>query len=104
MILPGVSFTSQRHPIVRFCLHLKLWSKPSIDDAEITAIVLGQIFWVALVLVLAFTMPDFTTALVVIGCVDMVGRLLGVKSRYLFVPIWILAFSASFLFEGYSRI
>lgn len=103
MILPGVSFRSQKHPIVRFCLRLRLWSKPSIGDAEMTAIMIGQVFWIALALTMSIMTRDLVTSAVVIGCVDLIGRMFGVRSRYLFVPLWILAFTVCILFEGYSQ-
>ena len=103
MILPSISFSSQRHPIVRFCLRLRLWSKPTLDDAEITAIVIGQVFWIILGFTMLITTRDFITSAVVIGSVDLIERMYGVRSRCLFVPLWVLAFAVCIFFEGSSR-
>ena len=99
-IISSVSFSSQNHPIVRFCLKLRLWSKPTLNDAESTASILCQLIWVILgfsVLIYSF---DLVTLFVVCGCVDLTARMFGVRSSIFFVPLWILACGGCLIFMG----
>ena len=91
LILPSVSFSSQEHPIVRFCLRLQLWSKPTLDDAESTADVIGSLLWTILAIVIIVQTMNLVISAAIIGILDHVGRFMGIRTTYVFVPLWILA-------------
>lgn len=91
LILPSVTFSSQDHPIVRFCLRLRLWSKPTLDDAEYTANVIGGWVWKILAIVIFVQTMNLVITVAIIGILDHVGRFMGIRTTYVFVPLWILS-------------
>ncbi|MGV7235825.1 MAG: hypothetical protein ACQ9ET_06135 [Nitrosomonadaceae bacterium] len=81
-------------------MKLRLWSKPTIEDAETTASVLGAMFWLLLAFCVMIYNFDFVTLCVVCGCGDLIGRMMGIKSSYFIIPLWIIACIGCLLFLG----
>ena len=69
-----------------------------------TASFLGGILWVIFAFIIAVITVvnkwEVTWFFTICGCMDLVGRALGMKSTFYFIPIWILALLGNFLFAG----
>jgi len=101
IILPSVSFSSNKHPAVQFCLKLTLGSTPTIDDAEMTAEIIGKLFWLALGVCTLLVTFDFVWISIVFGGVDLLGRKFGIRTRFLFIPIWVISLAVYLIFMGF---
>lgn len=100
LIFPSVSFSSKKHPFVCFCLKLRLWSKPTLDDAEMTVSTIGKLFWYFMAAVTFLISRDHITVLIIVGFTDLIGRMFGIRSSYFFVPLWIICVVLASLFLG----
>lgn len=101
-LLPAVKIKNLQHPVVRFCMHLRIWSKPSPEDGAMTASLIGGLIWAIFAVVLFLSTFNFKIFFTVCGCLDVLGRALGMKSTFYFIPIWALALLGNFIFGGVS--
>ena len=101
-LLPAVKIKNPQHPVVRFCMHLRLWSKPSPEAGAMTASLIGGLMWVVFAVVLFFSTRDLKIFFTICGCLDVLGRALGMKSTFYFIPIWALAILGNFIFGDVS--
>jgi len=63
-----------------------------------TAEIIGKLLWLALGVSILLITLDFVWLSLVLGCVDLLGRKFGIKSRFLFVPIWIISLVVYLIF------
>lgn len=103
-IIPFVKFSSQNHPAVRLCQHLRLWSKPILDDAEMTASAIGGVLWLVIALATVVISGNFVVSAALLGIFDHVARYFGIKSHYFWIPLWVYAFVFCFLFWSVPKI
>ena len=85
---------------MQFCLRLTLGSTPTIDDAEMTAEIIGKLFWLVLGVSAILVTFDFVWLSLLFGGIDLLGRKFGIKSRFLFIPIWIISLVIYLIFMG----